>query len=43
VMLPGEKSPVKDTGKFIEIRRKEPNGSWLILRDFWNSDLAPGR
>jgi uncharacterized protein (TIGR02246 family) len=43
VMRPGGKAPVKDTGKFIEIRRKEPNGSWLILRDFWNSDLALGR
>ena len=35
---PGAKSPIKDSGKFIEIRRKEADGSWLVLRDFWNSD-----
>jgi uncharacterized protein (TIGR02246 family) len=40
---PGAKSPVKDSGKFMEIRRKEPDGSWLILRDFWNPDAPAGR
>ena len=43
LMPPGAKTPVKDSGKFIEIRRKEPDGSWLILRDFWNPDAPPGR
>ena len=38
LMPPGSKTPVKDSGKFIEIRRKEPDGSWLILRDLWNQD-----
>jgi ketosteroid isomerase-like protein len=42
-MPPGAKTPVKDSGKFIEIRRKEPDGSWQIQRDFWNSDAAPGK
>jgi uncharacterized protein (TIGR02246 family) len=39
----GQKNPGKESGKFIEIRRKEPDGSWLILRDFWNSNHPPGR
>jgi uncharacterized protein (TIGR02246 family) len=38
----GQKTPGKDSGKFIEIRRKEPDGSWLILRDFWNSNQPSG-
>jgi uncharacterized protein (TIGR02246 family) len=43
LMPPGAKSPVKDSGKFIELRRKEADGSWLVLRDFWNSDHSPGK
>jgi uncharacterized protein (TIGR02246 family) len=43
MMPPGAKTPVKDSGKFIEIRRKEPDGSWLILRDFWNPDAPPSK
>jgi uncharacterized protein (TIGR02246 family) len=39
----GQKTPGKDSGKFIEIRRKESDGSWRILRDFWNSNHLPGR
>lgn len=31
--------PVNDSGKFIEIRRKQADGSWLITRDIFNSDL----
>jgi uncharacterized protein (TIGR02246 family) len=40
---PGAKSPIKDTGKFMEIRRKESDGSWLVLRDIWNSDHSVSR
>lgn len=43
MMPPGAKTPVKDSGKFIEIRQKQPDGSWLIQRDFWNSNAAPGK
>ncbi len=32
--------PVTDTGKWLEIRRKQTDGSWLIYRDIWNSDMA---
>jgi uncharacterized protein (TIGR02246 family) len=35
----GAPKPIKDTGKFIEIRRKQEDGSWLIAIDIFNSDL----
>jgi ketosteroid isomerase-like protein len=31
-------APVTDTGNWMEMRRKQANGSWLIVRDIWNSD-----
>lgn len=31
--------PVKEEGKILGILRKQPNGSWLIARWSWNSDL----
>ena len=40
LLPPGAKGPVRDTGKFLEIRRKQPDGSWPVIRDIWNSDLA---
>ncbi len=41
-MMPaGAKAPLKDTGKVIAVWRKQPNGSWLVTRVMWNSDLAP--
>jgi uncharacterized protein (TIGR02246 family) len=43
MMPPGAKAPLKDTGKVIAIWRKQPNGSWLVTRVMWNSDLAPVR
>jgi ketosteroid isomerase-like protein len=36
---PGASGPVNDTGKYVEIRRKQPDGSWLIAVDIFNSDL----
>jgi uncharacterized protein (TIGR02246 family) len=36
---PGAKAPVTDSGKFVEVRKKQPDGSWLILRDIFNSDV----
>jgi uncharacterized protein (TIGR02246 family) len=32
--------PIHDKGKFLEIRKKQSDGSWLILRDMYNSDVA---
>lgn len=37
----GAPEPVEDRGKYIEIRRKQPDGSWLLSRDIFNSDLGP--
>ena len=33
----------EDHGKFIEIRRKQPDGAWLIAVDIYNSDVPAGR
>ena len=39
ITLPGASEPVKDTGKYIEIWRKQTDGSWRVIRDIFNSDL----
>ena len=31
--------PTPDTGKYIEIRRRQPDGSWLLAVDIFNSDV----
>ncbi|MGJ8563979.1 MAG: YybH family protein [Alphaproteobacteria bacterium] len=31
-----------DAGKFLEIRKRQTDGSWPILRDIFNSNLPPG-
>lgn len=31
-----------DIGKFLEIRRRQPDGRWLVAQDVFNSDLATG-
>ncbi len=31
--------PTPDTGKYIEIRRKQEDGSWLLAVDIFNSDI----
>lgn len=39
----GAPEPIRDTGKYIEIRRKQADGSWLLSRDIFNSSQpAPG-
>lgn len=43
MMPPGAKAPLKDTGKVIAVWRKQADGSWLVARVMWNSDLAPAR
>lgn len=37
----GAPDSVEDRGKYIEVRRKQPDGSWLMSRDIFNSDLDP--
>ncbi len=34
----GAPAPVTDRGKYIEIRRRQPNGEWLLEADIFNSD-----
>jgi uncharacterized protein (TIGR02246 family) len=34
-----DSSSVTDTGKFIEIRRRQADGRWLLSHDIFNSDL----
>jgi ketosteroid isomerase-like protein len=36
----GAPGPVEDQGKFLEIRRRQPDGSWLLAVDIFNSDKA---
>lgn len=31
---------IMDTGKYLEVRKKQPDGSWLLHRDMFSSDLA---
>lgn len=33
--------PVTDTGKLVEIWKKQPDGKWKCIVDAYNSDLAP--
>lgn len=35
----GATEPITDNGKFVEIWKKQPDGSWLMSVDIWNSDI----
>jgi len=37
---PGAK-PMADTGKYLVVHHRQPDGSWPIVADIFNSDLAP--
>ena len=39
VTLPDAEEPVSDRGKYIEIWRRQEDGSWKIMLDIFNSDL----
>jgi ketosteroid isomerase-like protein len=30
--------PIHDSGKFIIVYERQPDGSWLVARDIWNSN-----
>jgi ketosteroid isomerase-like protein len=34
----GASNPIDDAGKFLEIRKRQPDGSWLLAVDMFNSD-----
>ena len=34
----GAPGPVEDVGKYLEVRRRQPDGSWLLALDIFNSD-----
>jgi ketosteroid isomerase-like protein len=38
-VAPAGAAPIEDRGKYMDIWRKQADGSWKILRDVWNSDL----
>jgi uncharacterized protein (TIGR02246 family) len=31
--------PVKDRGKYVELFKKQADGTWKVVADIWNSDL----
>jgi len=37
-LMEGVPDPVSDTGKWLNISRKQADGSWLIAISIWNSD-----
>ena len=39
VAVPGAPAPVHDKGKYMEIWKKQADGSWKIARDMFSSDL----
>ena len=41
MMLPGAPTAVADTGKFVEVWKKQADGTWKLLWDIGNSDRAP--
>jgi uncharacterized protein (TIGR02246 family) len=38
-VTPAGATPIEDRGKYVEIWRKQADGSWKCLRDIYNSDL----
>ena len=38
ILVPGA-DPIHDTGKFLEIWNKQPDGPWKVKRDIFNSDV----
>ena len=37
--VPGVPAPIEEQGKFLQIYRKQSDGSWKMTREIYNSDL----
>lgn len=37
--IPGVPTPIEERGKFLQIYRKQSDGSWKMTREIYNSDL----
>ena len=33
--------PINDSGKYVEVWKKQTDGKWKVAVDIWNSDLPP--
>ena len=40
-IAPPRAQPMADTGKWLAVYRRQPDGSWPIVADIFNSDRAP--
>jgi ketosteroid isomerase-like protein len=40
-MLPKGGKAMNDVGKYVAVWKKQPDGSWKMIRDIYNSDLPP--
>ena len=38
-MIDASGKPVKDRGKYVEVFKKQADGTWKVIIDIWNSDL----
>jgi uncharacterized protein (TIGR02246 family) len=43
IVPPGAPGPVNNSGKYVEVRRKQSDGRWLVAVDIFNSDLPAPR
>jgi ketosteroid isomerase-like protein len=39
IMIPGQEASLRDVGKYVEIWKKQADGSWKVYLDCFNSDL----
>ena len=41
--VPKATKPMRDVGKYLVVWRKQPDGTYKIIRDIANSDLPPAK